>query len=61
MQIMPERRVNVFFYGLFMDQQLLEAKGVYPTDIRAAVLEGYALRIGARAALVPTSGAMTLC
>lgn len=54
---MPERRVDVFFYGLFMDQQLLEAKGVQPIDIRAAVLEGYALRIGVRAALVPTSGA----
>jgi hypothetical protein len=56
MKSIPERRVDVFFYGLFMDQQLLEAKGVHPTDIRAAVLEGFALRIGARAALVPTPG-----
>jgi hypothetical protein len=37
-----------------MDQQLLEAKGVHPTDIRRAVVSGFVLRIGARAALVPT-------
>jgi hypothetical protein len=51
---MQEQRIDVFFYGLFMDQQLLEAKGVHPTDIRLAVVSGFVLRIGARAALVPT-------
>jgi Gamma-glutamyl cyclotransferase, AIG2-like len=51
---MQERPIDVFFYGLFMDQQLLEAKGVHPTDIRLAVVSGFVLRIGARAALVPT-------
>lgn len=50
---MPERRIDVFFYGLFMDQQLLEARGVQPTDPRPAVVPGFELRIGARAALVP--------
>lgn len=50
---MPERHIDVFFYGLFMDQQLLEAKGVQPIDPRPAVVLGFALRIGARAALVP--------
>ena len=34
--------------------KLLEAKGVHPTDIRLAVVSGFVLRIGARAALVPT-------
>jgi hypothetical protein len=47
---------DVFFYGLFMDQGLLEAKGARPTDIRAAAVPGYALRIGARASLVQEAG-----
>ncbi|MDH3496181.1 MAG: gamma-glutamylcyclotransferase [Gemmatimonadota bacterium] len=50
---MPEHRIDVFFYGLFMDQQLLEAKGVQPTDPRPAAVSGFELRIGARAALAP--------
>lgn len=51
---MAERRIDVFFYGLFMDEQLLVGKGVRPADIRPAAVPGFALRIGARAALVPT-------
>jgi hypothetical protein len=48
-----ERLVDIFFYGLFMDEKLLRDKGVHPTDIRRAALPGHALRIGARATLVP--------
>ena len=51
---MDERHVDVFFYGLFMDEQLLEGKGVRPIDVRLAAVPGFTLRIGARAALVPT-------
>src|SRR5438552_599868 len=51
---MDERRLDVFFYGLFMDQQLLDGKGVHPTDVRPAVVPGFELRIGPRAAPVPT-------
>jgi hypothetical protein len=47
------RRLNVFFYGLFMDPQLLGTKGVHPLDVRIAAVPGFMLRIGARAALVP--------
>jgi hypothetical protein len=54
---MSDRRVEVFFYGLFMDPQLLQAKGVHPTDVRPAAVSGFALRIGARAAMVPATGA----
>lgn len=36
------------------DQQLLDGKGARPVDIRLAAVPGFALRIGARAALVPT-------
>lgn len=46
-------RSDVFFYGLFMDRELLERKGFRPTDIRIATVRGYALRLGQRAALVP--------
>ncbi len=51
---MNPRRLDVFFYGLFMDPQLLDGKGIRPVDIRLAAVPGFALRIGARAALVPT-------
>ena len=51
---MEQRLLDVFFYGLFMDRQLLDGKGIRPTDIRLAAVPGFVLRIGARAALVPT-------
>jgi hypothetical protein len=47
------RRIDVFFYGLFMDEDLLRAKGVMPVDIRPASVSGFQLRIGNRATLVP--------
>ena len=50
---MNDRRLNVFFYGLFMDKEILTAKGIQPSDIQVASLKGFALRIGQRAALVP--------
>ena len=49
---MVARRIDVFFYGLFMDAELLRAKGVNPTNLRAASTPGFALRIGQRATLV---------
>jgi hypothetical protein len=49
---MPERRVPVFFYGLFMEEAALRAKGFDPRNSRAAAVPGMALRIGARAMLV---------
>jgi Gamma-glutamyl cyclotransferase, AIG2-like len=47
------RTIDVFFYGLFMDEELLRSKGVTPTRFRPAVLPGFELRIGNRATLVP--------
>ncbi len=54
---MPSRAADVFFYGLFMDQELLRSKGLRPERIERGSVEGLALRIGQRAALVPAAGA----
>jgi hypothetical protein len=50
---MEIRRVSVFFYGLFMDPELLRAKGLEPLHPRRARVGGWRLRIGNRAALDP--------
>ena len=49
--------MNVFFYGLFMDTQLLAAKGIVPASVQAGFADGYALRIGERATLIREQGA----
>ena len=53
---MAARRVNVFFYGLFMDSNLLRGKGAHPENVRTSSVPGFALRIGNRATLVPSAG-----
>lgn len=53
--IMSPKRIEVFFYGLFMDADLLRAKGIEPLNPRQVRVEGFALRIGQRATLVPDS------
>jgi len=50
---MAERRISVFFYGLFMDVELLRSKGAEPHTHKTAMVAGFALRIGQRATLVP--------
>ena len=45
---------TVFFYGLFMDEQLLQSKGMSPTLPRLVKVQGYGLRIGERATLEPS-------
>lgn len=49
-------RVDVFFYGLFMDEALLREKGLEPENRRAAFVENFRLFIGARATLAPCAG-----
>ena len=49
---MDLRRIDVFFYGLFMDADLLRAKGTQPVNIRSVSVPGFALRIGQRATLL---------
>jgi Gamma-glutamyl cyclotransferase, AIG2-like len=50
------RRINVFFYGLFMDEALLRGKGMNPQNRRMASVEDFSLIIGERATLVPCAG-----
>ena len=51
------RRIDAFFYGLFMDVDVLRANEVVPANPRRAYVDDFALRIGARATLIPAAGA----
>ena len=53
----PHRRIDVFFYGLFMDADALRDAGTRPENGRQAWVDDFALRIGRRATLVPSPGA----
>jgi len=50
---MKPESVAVFFYGLFMDESLLVSRGIRPSTATVGYIEGFALRIGRRATLVP--------
>ncbi len=43
---------SVFFYGLFMDEDILKEKGFHPTNKKLTVANGYGLRIGEKATLI---------
>ena len=47
------RKIDVFFYGLFMDEAVLRAKDITSPNLRVAFVPGFQLRIGNRATLVP--------
>ena len=46
------RLQEVFFYGLYMDPEILTNKGVTPRNPRIATVKGYKLRIGKLATLL---------
>ena len=50
------KRIDVFFYGLFMDEALLREKGLNPINRGKAAAENFALVITQRATLVPSAG-----
>jgi len=50
------RLIDVFFYGLFMDEALLREKGLNPINRGLAAVENFALVITQRATLVPSAG-----
>ncbi len=45
--------MEVFFYGLFMDQDILTNNGINPSNPRKGYLKDYTLKIGNRASLIP--------
>jgi hypothetical protein len=53
---MTNGRVEVFFYGLFMDPDVLASRSIVAPAPRRARAENYGLRIGRRATLVPAQG-----
>ncbi len=53
---MSDRRIDAFFYGLFMDIDLLREVDVAPVNPRRAYVDDFALRIGQRATLLPSAG-----
>ena len=50
---MTDRRIDAFFYGLFMDSEVLEHIGVQVVNPRRAYAQNFALVIGNRATLIP--------
>ena len=54
---MSTRQIDGFFYGLFMDEQVLREAGAAPSNPRRAYVRDFALRIGNRATLLPSPGA----
>lgn len=47
-----KRLHDVFFYGLYMDEDILKEKGVNPRNKRVGLCENYKLRIGKFATLL---------
>ena len=54
---MDPRRIDGFFYGLFMDAEVLRQAGAEPSNIRRACVADFELQIGQRACLVRSPGA----
>jgi hypothetical protein len=54
---MSDRRLEAFFYGLYMDLDVLREAGIVPIAPRQAFVDNFALRIGRRATLLPAAGA----
>ena len=44
--------MEIFFYGLFMDQDILVKNGISPSNPRKGYLNNYTLKIGNRASLI---------
>lgn len=56
---MTSRHIAVFFYGLFMDADVLRMQGFEPTNPRQAEVAEMTLRVGSRATLVPEMSSST--
>lgn len=49
-------RMDIFFYGLFMEASVLLANEIPPSNPRKGYLQDYSLKIGNRASLIPSKG-----
>ncbi len=54
---MNKRRIDGFFYGLFMDGDVLNGQSVTSLNPRKAYVDDFELCIGRRSTLVPSEGA----
>ena len=45
--------IDAFFYGLYMDRELLEKMGMVPLEVKKARLEGYQIDFRGKVKLVP--------
>ena len=52
MENSENRLQEVFFYGLYMDPEILKSKGVNPRNPRLGIAKGYKLRVGQMATLL---------
>ena len=53
---MDKRRIDGFFYGLFMDGNVLKGQSVTALNPRKAYVDDFELCIGRRSTLVPNEG-----
>lgn len=53
MHISSDRRIAVFFYGSFMDREVLRQRGYEPTDLQVAKLWGFDIRFRPLATIEP--------
>ena len=51
---MSDPKVRVFFYGSYMNPNVLRAVDIIPERFEVARLDGYDIRIGPRANLIPS-------
>jgi len=54
---MAKRRIDGFFYGLFMDGEVLKGHSVTALNPRKAYVDDFVLCLGRRSTLVPSEGA----
>lgn len=52
----PNRLIQVYFYGLYLDPEVLRGKGVEPRSARPGLVTGRVLRIGRQATLLRSVG-----
>ena len=54
-----DRSIDIFFYGLYMDDEILKSKGVVSKNKRTGTADGCRLRIGNNATILRHEGSKT--